>query len=79
MNTLRTLLRLVTGCRHEDTYRERRPINGVDVLHLVCHDCGHAVQAIQRTPDEHVAIVRAGAVRMAHAQPMMVRRMRRTA
>jgi hypothetical protein len=37
------------------------------------------VQAIQRTPDEHVAIVRAGAVRMAHAQPMMVRRIRRTA
>ena len=79
MSTLNTIVRFLTGCQHHDTYRERRQLHGVDVLHLVCHDCGHAVPAIQRTADEHVAIVRAGAVRMAQAQPANVRRMRRTA
>ena len=79
MSTLRTLVRLFTGCQHHDTYRERRQLHGVDVLHLVCHDCGHAVPAVQRTAEEHVAIVRAGAIRMSQAQPAVVRRMRRTA
>jgi len=60
-------------------YRERRTLHGVEVLHLVCADCGHAVEAIQRTAEEHAAIVAAGAVRVLQAQPANVRRMRRTA
>ncbi|HEX5070068.1 MAG TPA: hypothetical protein VFV78_07615 [Vicinamibacterales bacterium] len=79
MTILKSVLRLVTGCSHHDMYRERRTLHGVDVLHLVCADCGHAVPAIQRTADEHAAIVKAGAVRMPQAQPAVVRRMRRTA
>jgi hypothetical protein len=79
MTILKSVLRLVTGCAHHDTYRERRLLHGVDVLHLVCHDCGHVVPAIQRTADEHAAIVRAGAVRVMKARPAMVRPLRRTA
>jgi hypothetical protein len=60
-------------------YRERRLLDGVPVLHLVCADCDHAVPAVQRTPDEHAAIVRAGAIQMMHAQPAVVRRIRRSA
>jgi hypothetical protein len=60
-------------------YRERRLLNDVLVLHLVCPDCDHAVPAVQRTADEHAAIVRAGAVQMSRAQPVMLRRVRRTA
>jgi hypothetical protein len=79
MNILKSVLRLVTGCAHHDMYRERRQLHGVDVLHLVCHDCGHAVTAIQRTADEHAAIVRAGAVRVLQARPALIRNLRRTA
>ena len=72
--------RFVAGCGHHDMYRERRTLHGVEVLHLVCADCGHAVPAIQRTADEHAAIVRAGAVRVLQARPAgIVRRMRRMA
>lgn len=79
MATLKSLIRLVAGCGHHDTYRERRLLHGVDVLHFVCHDCGHAAPAIDRTADEHQAIVRAGAVHALHARPAVVYPMRRTA
>ena len=79
MRILKSLLRLTIGCSHPDMYRERRTLHEVPVLHLVCPDCDYAVPAVQRSPDEHAAIVRAGAVQVMHAQPAVVRRMRRTA
>lgn len=79
MSTLKSLLRLVAGCAHHDTYRERRTLHGVEVLHFVCHDCGHAVPAIDRTADEHQAIVRAGAVNIPHARPVAIYKVRRSA
>ena len=60
---LRMLQNCLIGCSHPHTIRERRKMYGVDVLHLVCEDCGHAVPAIQRTPGEHVRMARVGAVR----------------
>jgi hypothetical protein len=54
-------------------------LHGVDVLHFVCHDCGHAVPAIDRTADEHQAIVRAGAVNVPHARPALLYKVRRSA
>ena len=72
MNIVFRLLHLCFGgCQHRHTYRERRKLHGVDVLHLVCEDCGHAAPAIERTAREHKRIVRAGAVR-----PVKVRRAR---
>ena len=62
--TLRTCLGL---CRHTNTIRERRPLHGVNVLHLVCEDCGHAVPALQRTAVEHRQIVAAGAIKPSRA------------
>jgi hypothetical protein len=50
-------------CRHPHTFRERRPLNGVEVLHFVCDTCGRAVPAIERTAEEHRLIVEAGAVK----------------
>lgn len=41
---------LVTGHR---TYRERRPLAGVEVLHWVCDRCGHAWPMMRRTADEY--------------------------
>jgi hypothetical protein len=38
-------------------------------MHLVCHDCGHAVPTVQRTTEEHRPMLVA-AVRVPHAQPM---------
>jgi hypothetical protein len=57
------------GCRHQHTYRERRELYGVQILHLVCEDCGHAVPALGRTAEEHQQVVKAGAVK-----PMKTRR-----
>lgn len=48
---LRFLYRLLVGCPHEHTYREKRTIDGAEVLHLICHDCGQAKPAIGRTPE----------------------------
>lgn len=62
-----TLVRLFGGCDHSSTYRERRPLHGVEVMHLVCLDCGHAVPAVQRSAVEHEEAVRAGAVRVPRA------------
>ena len=63
------LFRLFSGCPHDSTYRERRRLAGVDVMHLVCNDCDHAVPAVQRTAEEHRMILAAGAVRVPQAHP----------
>jgi len=63
------LVRLFSGCPHDSTYRERRPLDGIEVMHLVCNDCGHAVPAVQRTAEEHRMVLEAGAVRRPHAHP----------
>ena len=68
MNVIRLLHRLIAGCSHEDTYRERRTLDGLEVMHLVCHDCGHAVPAIQRSTEEHAEMLAVGAVRMPKAR-----------
>ena len=63
MNVISWTMRLCLGwCQHSNTIRERRALHGVNVLHLVCEDCGHAVPALQRTASEHQQIVAAGAV-----------------
>jgi hypothetical protein len=79
MKALSTLVRLVVGCPHENSYRERRPLHGLDVLHLVCEDCGRAVPAIDRTREEHEHIVRAGAVPRLQARPLGLRTFRKSA
>jgi hypothetical protein len=61
-------LHLFGVCRHPQTYRERRELHGVPVLHFVCEDCGHAVPAMQRTPEEHQRAVEAGAIRPAEVR-----------
>ena len=38
---------------HCQTYRERRPIAGVPVNHLVCQSCGYAEPVIGRTDEEY--------------------------
>jgi hypothetical protein len=63
------LVRLFAGCGHYSTYRERRSLHGAEVMHLVCHDCGHAVPAVQRTAEEHLHVLETGAVRVPRAQP----------
>jgi hypothetical protein len=69
MTMLNGLLRVfLVGCRHRSYYRERRPLHGTQVLHLVCEDCGHAVPAVQRSANEHRRVVRDGAVRTATAR-----------
>jgi hypothetical protein len=67
MKMLTLLARTLTGCSHDATYRERRLLHGVQVMHFVCEDCGHAVPAIGRTAGEHADMVRTGAVRMPRA------------
>ena len=56
------------GCRHQHSYRERRELYGVQILHFVCEDCGHAVPALARTAEEHQQIVKAGALRPVKAR-----------
>lgn len=63
---LRFLLRLFS-CQHVSTYRERRPLHGVAVMHLVCESCGRAVPAMDRTAGEHARALRTGAVRLPRA------------
>jgi hypothetical protein len=60
---LRLLQFCVGGCRHEEMYRERRPLHGVDVMHFVCAGCGHAVPAVQRTAEDYERVAREGALR----------------
>ena len=66
---LNYLVRLFAGCPHDSTYRERRDLHGINVMHFVCNDCGHAVPAVDRTADEHKLVLSMGAVRIPHAQP----------
>lgn len=75
MSTLIRLLQNCLGvCTHPHTIRERRKLHGVDVLHLVCENCGHAVPALQRSAGEHQRMARLGAVRRgrAHRAPAAV-------
>jgi len=67
MKMLTFLARTLTGCSHYATYRERRTLHGVQVMHLVCDDCGHAVPAVDRTAGEHARMLRTGAVRLPRA------------
>jgi hypothetical protein len=64
---MKLLIRLlhvcIGGCRHQHTYRERRELYGVQILHFVCEDCGHAAPALARTAEEHQQIVQAGALK----------------
>lgn len=62
------LTRLFIGCSHRATYRERRLLEGAAVMHLVCHDCGHAAPVIDRTADEHLKAINIGAVRVPRAR-----------
>lgn len=47
---------------HPHTYRERRDLHGLPVLHFVCA-CGYAVPAVDRTPDEHRGSIAEGQVK----------------
>jgi len=49
-------------CQHTSRYRERRKLHGLQVIHFVCEDCGHAEPAIGRTAREHRRAVKVGAV-----------------
>jgi hypothetical protein len=61
MNLLKSVIRFCLGlCSHEYTYRERRSLHGVQVMHLVCERCGQATPVMQRTAGEHRRIVKAG-------------------
>jgi hypothetical protein len=69
MKLLIKLLHLcLGGCPHSHTYRERRELYGVQILHLVCEECGHAVPALARTAEEHQHVVQAGAVKLNKAR-----------
>jgi hypothetical protein len=61
-------LQFLGVCRHPQTYRERRELHGVPVLHFVCEDCGYAVPAVQRSAEEHQRTVQAGAIRPAEVR-----------
>ena len=61
MKILNTLLRLLPStCSHSHTYRERRRLHGVMVMHFVCERCGHATPAVERTAREHRRAVKVG-------------------
>ena len=73
--------RLGLGCSHQATYRERRPLHGLQIIHFVCEDCGHAEPAIDRTAREHRKAIRAGAIVTPKAKrhaPANVEPMRKT-
>ena len=59
------LLRLF--CSHRTTYRERRPLHGVKVLHWVCEHCGFAEPVVQRTAKEHRQAIKVGTPRLGRA------------
>ncbi len=56
------------GCPHRHTFRERRALHGIQVLHWVCEECGHAVPAMDRTEQEHLRVVNDGAIKPAKVQ-----------
>jgi hypothetical protein len=47
------LLRWLVPCAHAHTWIERREIDGVSVVPLVCDQCGHAAPAITRSRSEY--------------------------
>jgi hypothetical protein len=77
------LVRLFAGCQHDSTYRERRLLHGAQVMHFVCNDCGHTVPAVDRTEQEHLMVLQAGAIRVPLARPrtnvVLARGLRRSA
>ncbi len=56
----RILQWLPSICSHSHTYRERRKLHGVQVMHFVCERCGHATPAVERTAREHRHAVKLG-------------------
>lgn len=69
-------------CSHAATYRERRKLHGLQVIHFVCEDCGHAEPAVGRTAREHRKAVKVGAVATPKArrhQPANVEPIRKVA
>jgi hypothetical protein len=61
MSLLQLFLRIFpVTCRHTHTYRERRRLHGVMVMHFVCESCGHAAPAMERTAREHREAVKVG-------------------
>lgn len=59
---IRALLHFFGWCSHSHLYRERRKLHGLQVMHWICEDCGHAEPAIGRTAKEHRKAIRVGAV-----------------
>jgi hypothetical protein len=51
---------LPSTCSHTHTYRERRKLHGVQVMHFVCERCGHATPAVERSAREHRRVVKVG-------------------
>ena len=61
MKIFSTILQwLPSTCSHSHTYRERRKLHGVQVMHFVCERCGHATPAVERTAREHRRAVKVG-------------------
>ena len=61
MKLFETILQfLPSTCFHSHTYRERRKLHGVMVMHFVCERCGHATPAVERTAREHRRVVKIG-------------------
>ena len=61
MSLIHTILQwLPSTCSHSHTYRERRKLHGVSVMHFVCERCGHARPAVDRTAREHRRAVKVG-------------------
>ena len=61
MKLVRTILQwLPSTCFHSHTYRERRKLHGVDVMHFVCERCGHATPVVERTARDHRRVVKVG-------------------
>lgn len=55
-------------CSHRSGfYRERRIVQGVNLMHFVCEHCGYATR-MPRSAKEHKQIVKAGAVKIAQAR-----------
>jgi hypothetical protein len=66
------MLSVLGLCRHAHTYRERRRLHGVYVMHFVCDRCGHAQPVVSRTAQEHRAATRVGQVRTRVTRPRKV-------
>lgn len=61
--------KLLGGCRHPETIRERRalvigPETVQNVPHHVCLLCGHAEPIVARSADDHRRVQRLGALRL---------------